>query len=149
MIAGLGAQMTSCALGSRFRFEQPTIELQAVQITGIGLSGGSLILSLDAYNPNGYDLQTTRLSAALRLEDTHFGDATLDEFVVLGSKSHTIVDVPVRFTWEGVGVGARALLQTGTVNYTLDSQIGVDTPVGERTLDLRNAGVVPLRQLLP
>ncbi len=138
----------SCALGQRTRFQEPEVQLATVQVTGIGFTGGSLNIQLEVTNPNGYEIRTTRVAARLDLEETHFGEAVLDRHIVLPAESRTLVDVPVRFTWEGVGAGARALLGRGTVNYLLASQITLDTPLGDRTLQLENGGVVPLRELI-
>ena len=94
-------------------FERPTAELDAVQVTGIGLTGGSLNLLLDVYNPNSYDIRTTRIEAGIDLEETHFGDVALDKDIVLPSRRHTVVELPVSFSWSGVGAGARGLLGRG------------------------------------
>lgn len=130
-------------------FERPTAELDAVQVTGIGLTGGSLNLLLDVYNPNSYDIRTTRIEAGIDLEETHFGEVALDKDIVLPSRRHTVVELPVSFSWSGVGAGARGLLGRGSVRYSLDARVRVQTPVGEHTVGFRDAGVVPLSKMLP
>jgi len=138
----------ACATLQQLSFARPTVELQTVQITGLDLQGGSLTLLLDVYNPNQYELRTLRVDASLDLEDTHFGDASLERAAVLAPTAHTNVDVPIAFTWAGVGAGARALLSRGAVNYGLLSRLHVGTPIGERTVELHNQGQVPITQLL-
>ena len=137
--------LCACATFSQFRFEQPTLELDAVQVNGLDLNGVSLTLWLDVFNPNDYDIPTTRVEADLDLEETHFGSALLDESVVLASAAHTRVAIPARFSWEGIGVGARALLEQGSVSYKLDSKLRVETRIGGRTLNFQNRGEVPIR----
>lgn len=144
----MGGGLAACALFGGFRFERPTIDLTAVEVTGIGLTGGSLNLVLDVYNPNRYELRAGRLSVALALEETHFGDALVERPVVLPPREHTAVDVPLRFTWEGVGAGARALLTRGSVRYAMDGQFLAETPAGERGVELRTGGVVTIRDLV-
>ncbi len=134
----------SCATLQQLRFERPTLELEALEITSLGLSGVSLVLWLDVYNPNDYDIRTTRVDVALDLEETHFGSALLEESVRLAAAAHTRVRVPAEFTWEGVGAGARALLERGAVKYALETRLRVDTSVGGRTLSFRNRGEVPI-----
>lgn len=138
----------SCSALRRVTFQPPTVDLVAVEVTGIGLTGGSLNLVLDVYNPNRYDLHTTRLALSLDLEETHFGDAELQRAVALPAEAHASVGIPVTFTWEGVGAGARALLSRGSVRYALDGRIVADTPVGSRGVDLRTGGVVTVRDLM-
>ena len=130
-------------------FERPGVALQEIQITGLGLSGGSLNLVLDVYNPNGYSIRTLRIETAVDIEDTHFGDVELEREITLPANDHTTVEIPMTFTWSGVGAAARGLLQRGSVSYLLDSKIlVVDTPVGDQTLDFSNRGTVPLRSLI-
>ncbi len=137
-----------CALGGRLSFREPTVTLETVEIVGIGFTGGSLNVRLDVHNPNRYEIRAIRMTAGLDLEDTHFGDAAIDRDVILPAETNTAVDIPVTFTWQGVGAGARALLQRGTVGYALDSRITVATPVGERTFEFRDGGEVPLKEFI-
>lgn len=140
--------LASCATLRQLHFEQPTVELQAIEVTGIGLSGGSLLLVLEVFNPNDYDIRTTRVEASLELEETHFGNATLEGDETLVAGSHTLVEIPAEFTWEGVGAGARALLGRGSLRYELESRLQVETPLGGHTVTLRNRGDVPIRDLV-
>jgi LEA14-like dessication related protein len=138
---------TACAVVQSLSFERPGIDLREIQITGVGLSGGSLNLVLDVYNPNGYSLRTLRVQTAIDIEDTHFGDVELEREITLPANDTATVQIPMTFTWSGVGAAARGLLQRGSVGYVMDSKILVDTPLGEQTLDFRNHGTVPLKQI--
>jgi len=58
--------MASCAtLRNALNFQEPQIQLQEINITGMGLTGGTLDLAFDVYNPNDYRLRSTRLEVAL------------------------------------------------------------------------------------
>jgi LEA14-like dessication related protein len=140
---------TGCAVLNRVSFEQPTAKLQGVSVTGLGLKGGSLDLELDVYNPNAYELRSTRLAVTIDLEQTRFGEASLEQPLQLAAQAHTSVTVPLSFTWEGVGAGARALLSKGSVNYGLTGRILVDAPWGQRTVTLRTGGAVAVRDFVP
>ncbi|OGU23802.1 MAG: hypothetical protein A3K13_04055 [Gemmatimonadetes bacterium RIFCSPLOWO2_12_FULL_68_9] len=137
----------SCSLTQRLRFEAPSAQLTGVAITGLGLSGGSLELKLDVLNPNSYTLRSTRLQVAIDLEHTPFGTAAIHRALELPPASHSEVRVPLTFTWSGVGAGARAMLSKGSLNYGLTGRILVDSPLGERSVELRTNGVVAVRDL--
>jgi len=139
--------LTACSVVKNITFQRPDLELQAIQITSVGLTGGSLNLLLDVFNPNAYDVNTMQIDASIGLEETHFGDVKLERDIVLTAERHTLVEIPVTFTWAGVGAGARALLERGAVNYILDSRLLVGTPVGDQTVSLRKSGLAPLREL--
>lgn len=147
---GVVVLLAGCAtLGRALHFEQPQVELQEIRVTGLGLSGGTLDLALDVFNPNDYRVRSTRLAVGIDLEDVHFGDALLERPVELPAGQHTLVTLPVTFEWAGVGAGARALLARQAIRYGLTGTVGVDTPLGARDVKLRGAGEVPLTALRP
>ena len=141
--------VTGCATFRGLYFREPTVELQEVNVTGLGLSGGTLDLVFDVYNPNDYRIRSTRLEVGLDLEGTHFGDALLERPLALSPEYHSRIVVPVRFEWAGVGAGARALLQRQAIRYALSGAVRLDTPVGDKRVVLRGRGDVPLKKLLP
>lgn len=139
---------TSCAALQRLQFERPTIALEAVELTGIGAQGGSFNLWLEVYNPNEYDLRVVRTEAALQLEDTHFGSVALEESLTLPSADHARVVIPVRFTWEGIGAAARALLERGAVDYDMEATLWLSGPLN-RKVTLQRRGEAPIREVFP
>jgi LEA14-like dessication related protein len=143
----LGLALSGCALVQRVRFQAPTAQLVGVSVTGLGLSGGSLDLKLDVFNPNSYALRSTRLQVGIDLENTPFGTAAIDHALELPPAAHSEVRVPLTFTWSGVGAGARAMLRKGSLNYGLTGRLLMDTPLGERSVDLRTNGVVAIADL--
>lgn len=145
----LSVTLAGCATIQRaLSFQEPQITLQEINVTGLGLSGGTLDLVFDVYNPNDYRLRSTRLEVGLALEDTDFGEALIDKPLDLSPENHSRVIMPVRFTWAGVGAAARALLERQELKYGLTGAAILDTPIGERRVRLHGSGDVPLRKLL-
>lgn len=141
--------LTACAtFKAALEFHEPQLELEEINVTGLGLTGGTLDLVFDVYNPNRYRLRSTRLEVSLDLEDAHFGDALVDKPLDLSPENHSRVVVPVRFEWAGVGAGARALLTRQGLRYQLGGAVIVETPLGDRRVGLTGRGEVPLRKLL-
>jgi LEA14-like dessication related protein len=136
-------------LGQALHFTEPDIRLQEIRVTGLGFTGGTLELALDVFNPNDYRLRTTRLELGIDLETVHFGDALLETPVELPGQQHTLVTVPMRFEWAGLGAGARALLTRQGIQYGLTGVATVGTPIGDRRVRVHGSGDVPLRALLP
>jgi LEA14-like dessication related protein len=149
VIVGVMPILGSCATLKQLSFERPSLQLDAIEITGLDLDGVSLVLWLDVYNPNGYEIRTTRVDAELALEGTRFGSALLEENVPLAPTAHTLVKIPAAFTWQGIGAGARSLLDRGKVDYDLDARLRVQTSLGARTLTFEHRGEVPIRDLVP
>ena len=154
-VTGLGVIVLSLAasacatLRNALNFEEPQIQLQEIHVTGMGLSGGTLDLVFDVYNPNQYRLRSTRLDVGLELASTDFGEALIDKPLDLSPQNHSRVVMPVRFTWAGVGAAARSLLQSQELPYGITGAVILDTPIGERRVQLHNTGKVPLKKLIP
>lgn len=139
--------LAGCALAQQVRFQAPSAQLTGVSITGLGLQGGSLDLKLDVFNPNSYTLRSTRLQVGIDLENTPFGTAAIERPLELPPAAHSEVRIPLTFTWSGVGAGAKGLLSKGSLNYGLTGRILVDTPLGQRAVDLRTNGMVAIADL--
>jgi len=138
----------ACATLSRLTFQEPELRLEAINITGLGITGGTFDLVFDVYNPNDYRVRSTRLEVGVDLEGTHFGDALLERPLDLSPTNHSRVVVPVRFEWAGVGAGARAMLTRQALGYGVTGTVFLDTPLGDRTVTLQGKGNVPLKKLL-
>src|SRR3989454_6847367 len=138
----------ACATLGRLSFPEPDISLQEIEVTGIGLTGGTFNLVFDVYNPTDYRIRSPRLEVGIDLEGRHFGDALLDRPLDLSPTNHNRLVVPVRFEWAGLGAGAKALVTRQAVGYGLTGRVLVDTPLGERSVALKGTGNVPLRKLL-
>jgi LEA14-like dessication related protein len=141
--------LAGCAtIRSALNFQEPQVELQEINITGMGLTGGTLDLVFDVYNPNDYRLRSTRLEMGIDLEGTHFGDALIDRPLDLSPTNHSRVVMPLRFEWAGVGAAARGLLTRQALKYVVRGAVLVDTPIGEKRVQLSGAGNVPLKTLI-
>jgi LEA14-like dessication related protein len=145
VVLSLGACAT---LKSALNFQRPDLELQEINVTGLGLQGGTMDLVFDVYSPNDYRLRSTRLEVDLELAGTDFGDALIDKPLDLSPVNHSRVVMPVRFTWSGVGAAARSLLESQELPYGLTGAVLLDTPIGQQRVQLQGKGKVPLRKLI-
>jgi len=139
--------LDGCATIGQLRFERPEFDLTAVRVDGLGLRGGSLTLVLDVTNPNTYDLRTGQVDLALDLADARFGEAFLGRATTFEAGGVTTIEIPLSFTWAGVGAGARSLLEQGSVRYSLETRLTVGTPLGDRSVEMTTRGTVPVRKL--
>ena len=140
----LSLLLVSCSFFRQLSFEEPSVRLTRLEITDVDLSGVSVNLWLEVFNPNDYDISTTWIEAELDLEGTDFGSATYAESAVLIATDNTTVKIPAEFSWEGIGAGARALLQRGSLNYELKTRLKVKTSLGSHTVNLGNRGEVEI-----
>ena len=123
----------ACATLGRATFTEPVVTLREVNVTGLGLSGGSIDVVLSVYNPNGYKLDALSMTYQVDVDTVKLGSGALDGRFVVSGKDSSQVRLPVRFTYAGLGAAGRSLLTAGTVNYRVHGDFTVSTPLGNFT----------------
>ncbi len=125
--------LAGCASLGAGGFREPIVHFNDAKIRGVGLSGGSVDVVLSVYNPNRFDLNATRLTYRLMVEDKELGTGALNNAFRVGDNDSTYVTIPVDFTFAGLGAAGRQLLSTGSINYRVLGDFTVDTPLGSFT----------------
>lgn len=134
IVAALAALvLAGCASLGLGGFKEPIVHFNDAKVRGLGLSGGSVDVVLSVYNPNGFDLNATRLSYRLMVEDKELGTGALNNAFRVGDNDSTYVTIPVDFTYAGLGAAGRQLLTSGTINYRVLGDFTVQTPLGSFT----------------
>ena len=133
MMGAVVAGATGCAALGRATFREPDVQLREFIITGLGLTGGSVDVVLSVYNPNGYKLDALRMTYFVEVDSITLGEGELGNRFVVPEKDSSVVRLPIRFTYAGLGAAGRALLQSGTVNYRVRGDFSVGTPLGNFT----------------
>lgn len=133
-VAALAAlALGGCATLGLGGFKEPIVHFNDAKIRGLGLTGGSMDIVLSVYNPNGFDLNATRLTYKLLVEDKDLGMGVLDHAFKVKDNDSTYVTIPVEFTYAGLGAAGRQLLTSGSINYRVIGDFTVATPIGSFT----------------
>jgi LEA14-like dessication related protein len=147
-VLGVGlatAMFGACGPGfSESNFREPRLHLDRVIVRGVGLTGGNLDLVVNVANPNRFDLRGTKLEAGFDVEGSHVGTVTYTDDYVVPKGDSTIVTLPLRFEWKGVGSAFRSALQYGDIPYTMKGQATLDTPIGKQVVPFTLSGRAPL-----
>ena len=89
---------------------------------------------LSVYNPNGFKLEGTRLTYNLQAGDNvQIGTGALDSRFTVQDRDSTIIRLPLDFTYSGIGSVGRSILNTGSVNWRVNGDLTVATPIGNFT----------------
>lgn len=123
----------ACATLGRSVFKEPVVTFRNVEVKGLGLSGGSLDVVLSVYNPNGFNLEATRLTYRLVVDSVPLGTGAVDSKFTVQENDSSVVRLPIQFSYAGLGAAGRQLLQSGTVNYRVLGDVTVSTPLGNFT----------------
>lgn len=135
-------------------FQQPEVTLDSVRLGGLGLTGGTLLVNLQVVNPNRFALNADRLSYQLALRDPReeesdttwidFSSGIHDVPFSVGGGDTARVQVPVEFTYAGLGSAANSLLRSGTFRYRATGVVDVRTPLGGYDVPFRKLGTITL-----
>lgn len=144
------AMLTACGSGV---FTQPEVSLRTVQLAGLGLRGGTLLVDVQIRNPNRFSLSANSLDYELSIADAEAPGDTVwydfasgrydDDFTVAAGDSAS-VQIPVEFSYSGLGGAASSLLRAGTFNYRATGVVDVRTPLGTREVPFRRRGMISL-----
>jgi LEA14-like dessication related protein len=136
----------SCASLARAAIAEPVVTLRAVNVTGLGLQGGSLDVVLGVYNPNNISLRAVKLSYNVYVDSAMLasGEAPTDQ--ELKGNDTTVVTLPVTFTYRGVGAAVTQMLGKGAVTYRVAGDLGVRTPAGTFTRPYSRTGTYAMRR---
>lgn len=134
------ATTAGCATLGRSVFREPVVTFRNVEVKGLGLSGGSLDVVLSVYNPNGFNLDATRLTYRLQVDSVDVGTGALEREFIVQENDSAVVRLPVSFTYAGLGAAGRQLIQSGSVNYRVLGDFTVRTPLGSFTRPYNGQG---------
>lgn len=132
---------------------EPVVTLESVQLAGLGLRGGVLTVTVAIQNPNPFSLGADRVRYAVSIAETDASGDTIwmdlangvyeEDFSVGGGETE-LVEVPVEFTYAGLGTAASSILSAGSFTYRASGVVDVRTPLGGREVPFERNGVVTI-----
>ncbi len=144
-IAALAGLLGACGGGQRGPLLlEPEVQLRQVAVRGLGLTGGSLDLTVDVDNPNDLDLRVIGIDAGLDTPNGPVGSIRSRQVEDLPARGQATIVVPLRFGWDGVRSGLRTALGYGDLPYRFSGRVRV--VYGDRVLSypFTREGRVPL-----
>ena len=132
-------------------FNQPEVTLQNVQVGGLGIRGGTLLVNLQVVNPNRFSLSADQLSYQLAVNDPEavadtswidFATGIYDEEFSVGARDTALVQIPVEFSYAALGAAAGSIMRSGTFTYRATGTVDVRTPLGGRQVPFQKRGTV-------
>ena len=142
VMAASAMAVAGCSALGRAAFQNPIVNLRSVSVRGLGLTGGSLDVKLNVYNPNHYRLDATQLRYRVNLagDSINVASGTLSQTFTVQDNDSTVVTIPVDFTYAGLGAAGRSILNTGAINYHVLGDVTVGSPVGSFTVPYSSTG---------
>lgn len=141
--ATIGAAMIlgGCRAALDRVFTAPTVALRGVELTGLGLQGASLDVTLSIVNPNPYPLSAARASYRLLVADsTELGRGSAATPLRVAGDDSALVRLPLDVQWSAVSRAGRRALRGGVVDYRVIGEVVANTPLGERAIPIDAGG---------
>ncbi|MBO6621714.1 MAG: LEA type 2 family protein [Balneola sp.] len=136
----------SCsALKDLTSIQKPDLSVNDVRISDASLSDLELTFDIEVDNPNSIAINLTSYNYDFLISDRSFvsGDQSLSTEILSTNKS--IVQIPVRFTYEELFKTFSDIRDQDETEYELNSVIGVNLPVlGFTEIPLKKSGVIPV-----
>jgi LEA14-like dessication related protein len=142
VVVSAAVASAGCSTLGRAAFKQPVVTLKQVQLRGVGLTGGSLDVTLAVQNPNHFRLDATRLTYRVMMggDSLTVASGAMDKLFTVQEGQTSDVVIPVNFTYSGLGAAGRSLLNTGAVDYHVIGDVTVGSPVGNFTVPYQSSG---------
>lgn len=142
VVAAAAATVAGCSVLGRQAFQNPVVNLRSVAVRGLGLTGGTLDVKLNVYNPNHFRLDATQLNYRVNLagDSVNVASGTLSNRFTVNDGDSTVVTIPVDFTYSGIGAAGRAIINTGAVSYHVLGDVTVGTVIGNYTIPYSTVG---------
>ena len=134
------ASVAGCKTMGRQMLKEPVVTLKDVRLVGIGVTGGTLDVFLNIYNPNEFRLDGSRLTYQVFADSVSVGSGRLDQQFTVQNGDSTSIRLPLTFTYAGLGAAARQIQNQGSVNYRVKGEIEVATPIGNFTRPYDQSG---------
>ena len=132
---------SGCSKIAERAFTTPVIGVRGVKVRSVGLTGGSIEVSLAIANPNPYPLPVHRATYTFALIDsTEIGRGETAAAFTIPARDSTVVQLPVDVSWQGLRAAARDAARDGTVDYRLVGAVTLDTPLGNPNVPFESVG---------
>jgi LEA14-like dessication related protein len=134
------ASGVGCKAVGKQMLREPVVTLKDVKLVGLGVTGGTLDVYLNVFNPNEFRLDGSRLTYQVFADSAAVGGGTLDQQFTVQNGDSTTIRLPLTFTYSGLGAAARQIQNQGSVNYRVKGEIEVATPIGRFTRPYDQSG---------
>jgi LEA14-like dessication related protein len=146
-LAGAGCLFIGSAACSKP--EPPKLVPKEAKVTAIGPTGASVLLRMEATNPNRLTLSLRSVTGKAKLDGRwELGTVTITKPVVLPPNVPTMIDVPMTLPWTDMKTLGALASTTGPVPYVVDGTVTVGGENLNVDLPFSISGTITREQVL-
>ena len=138
LVACAAAAIAACTPLGLWVYNDPGLEVSRVRVSH-DTSGDPVVVGLAVWNPNDYDVTTSRLELELKLDDVSVGRFSGDSAVAVPTAGLADVALPLTVRGESVRHLIRTL-RSGTHRFAVEGRATFSTPFGPRKVRFAHEG---------
>jgi LEA14-like dessication related protein len=137
--AGLMAVVAACTPMGLWVYDDPGLEVSRVRLDHRAAGSEPVVLGLAVWNPNDYDVSTSRLELRLQLDDVTVGHFSRDSIISVPQAGSADVTLPLTVPSGPVRERIRTM-GSGTHRFAVEGRATFLTPFGRRNVRFAHAG---------
>lgn len=141
----LAAAAGACTPAGLWVYDDPAFDATRPRLDRGRATDSTVVVALDVWNPNDYEVTTSRLELRLRLDGDVVGHFQRDSAIPLPRTRAATVRLP--FTPSADATRKLAAIPAGTDHFQVEGLAVFQTPFGERRVDVTHR--VPASPLEP
>jgi LEA14-like dessication related protein len=138
LLVACAAAIAACTPVGLWVYDDPGLEVSRVRVNH-DARAAPVVVGLAVWNPNDYDVTTSRLELELKLDDMSVGRFSRDSVVAVPTAGLADVAVPLTVKGESVRQRIRAL-RSGTHRFAVEGRATFSTPFGPRKVRFAHKG---------
>ena len=138
LVACAATAIMACTPLGLWVYDDPGLEVSRVRVNR-DASADPVVVGLAVWNPNDYDVTTSRLELELKLDDMTVGRFSGDSVVAVPTAGLADVAVPLKVRGESVRQRIRTL-RSGTHRFAVQGRATFSTPFGPRKVRFAHKG---------
>ena len=138
LLGGCAAALVACTPLGLWVYDDPGLEVSRVRVNH-DTTADPVVVGLAVWNPNDYDVTTSRLELELKLDNVSVGRFSRDSVVPVPTVGLADVAVPLTVKGESMRQRIRGL-RAGTHRFAVEGRATFSTPFGPRKVRFAHAG---------
>jgi hypothetical protein len=138
LVAFGSAAVVACVPFGGWIYDDPTFVLSELTLRGAGNPEDTLEMVLTACNRNDFPVQANGFVVSFQMNGSAMGSAETSQPVMLQTRDSTKLTVPIAFAPQHPD-------SAGRLSYVLTGHTTLETPIGERRVELFQQGRVVLK----
>ena len=135
----LVAAVAACTPLGLWVYDDPGLEVSRVRLDHDPAGVQPVVVGLAVWNPNDYDLSTSRLELELQLDDMTVGRFSRDSIISVPQTGHANFALPLTVPTGAMRERIRTFA-SGTHRFAVEGRATFSTPFGRRKVRFAHAG---------